>query len=468
MMKTLVGIANYGTKNDPFLHRVIREYRGMDYRIDLVVFSNASKTLGPGVELVVGLPNPNPLSLPFAHKRFFAERADEYDLFIYSEDDILITQHNIEAFLRATQVLPPHEIAGFLRTEVGPDGRRHFADVHSHFHWDPSSVGRRGEYIFAHFSNEHSACYLLTREQLKRAINSGGYLVQPHEGKHYMLETAATDPYTSCGMRKMICISHLNDFLLPHLPNKYIGRLGVEERELDRQVEALLAIDRGERAPSKLLGVETKVQHQQWSKRYFEPCNNGVLSLVPANARKVLSVGCGQGLTEQCLIERGIRVVGLPLDSVIASCAEAKGINLVMGELHTALDQLNGDRFDCILLLDILHLLPDPEATLASFSRLLTPDGRIVVGLPNFTYLPYIWRWVRRDPEFANISSYKDAGLHVTTRRVVRRWLAECRFDTEKIVNVVPERWQRLIRILGRATDVLFGRELIAVGRMVQ
>lgn len=467
-MKILVGISNYGTQNDHFLHRVIAEYRRMDYRVDLVVFSNVRKTISPGIELIVGLPKRNPLSLPFAHKQVFVERANEYDLFIYSEDDTLITQHNIDAFLRVTCVLPSSEIAGFLRTEMGADGRRYFSTVHSHYHWDPASVCRRGEDAFAYFSNEHSACYLLTRKQLKRAIASGGYLVEPHEGKYSMLETAATDPYTGCGMRKMICISRLNDFVLPHLPNKYIGRLGLEEKELYRQVEALLAIERGERVPTRLLGVETKVRQQRWSKHYQEPCKHTILSLVPDTAKKVLSVGCGQGLTEQCLVKRGIHVVALPLDSVIASCAEAKGVDVILEELQTVPNRLNGNKFDCILLLDILHLLPNPVLTLEIFGQLLTPDGKIVVGLPNFSYLPYLWRWVRHDPQFTNLGSYEDAGMHVTTRRVVRRWFTECRFATEKIVNVVPERWQRLKELFGSTIDTLFTSELIAVGKKVQ
>ena len=75
---------------------------------------------------------------------------------------------------------------------------------------------------------------------------------------------------------------------------------------------------------------------------------------------------------------------------------------------------------------------------------------------------------MRRDPQFKNLGSYEASGLHITTQRVVRKWFAECRLATEKIVNVVPERWQRLKGFLGNTSDVLFGSELIAVGRKVQ
>ena len=114
-MKILVVIASYGLKNQAYLRRLIDEYTSMSYGIDIVILSNIPKELGSDIEVRVGLPAKNPWSLPFGHKKLFAERIDEYDLFIYSEDDTLIKQENIDAFLKVTKVLPENEIAGFLR-----------------------------------------------------------------------------------------------------------------------------------------------------------------------------------------------------------------------------------------------------------------------------------------------------------------------------------------------------------------
>jgi 2-polyprenyl-3-methyl-5-hydroxy-6-metoxy-1,4-benzoquinol methylase len=464
----LVVIANYGTKNDRYLRRLLAEYHSMTHRVHVVVLTNVPKSLGEDVEVFVEAPQGEPWSFPFAHKGILAERADDYDLFIYSEDDTLITQRNIDAFLRTTEVLPTNEIAGFLRTEVGPDGGRYFSTVHSHFHWDPVSVCQRGESVFAHFSNEHSACYLLTREQLKHAISSHGFLIGPHDEKYGLLESAATDPYTRCGFRKMICISDLEDFVLPHLPNKYIGRMGLEESELQRQVEALLAISRGERSRTKLLDVETKTWQRRWSKHYYEPCNSVALSLVPDKVRSVLSVGCGHGLTEYALVSRGIRVVALPLDSVIASCAEARGIEIVMEQLNSAPHRLDTHRFDCILLLNILHLLADPVAVVTAFAELLSRDGRMLVGVPNFSYLPYVWRRACRRRDFRELGSYEKTGMHVTTRTVLRQWFEDSGLATERILSVVPERWRRLNEFAGGAAGAVLGTELVAAARRKQ
>src|SRR6185437_15847590 len=133
---------------------------------------------------------------------------------------------NIQAFLRISAVLSDDELGGFLRFENAKNGRISYPDMHWNYHWEAQSVKSSGGYTFARFTNEHAACYLLTRKQLQRALASGGFLVAPHRGAYDLLETAATDIYTQCGFRKLLCISHIKDFLVHHLPNKYAGRLG--------------------------------------------------------------------------------------------------------------------------------------------------------------------------------------------------------------------------------------------------
>ena len=81
----------------------------------ITVLSNVPKELGPNVEVAVGLPTKDPWSLPFGHKKIFSERIEDYDLFIYSEDDVLVTWKNIQTFLHLTKMLPKNDICGFLR-----------------------------------------------------------------------------------------------------------------------------------------------------------------------------------------------------------------------------------------------------------------------------------------------------------------------------------------------------------------
>src|SRR5213075_3286311 len=132
-LRALVTIASYGQKNIGYLKQVIQGYREMDLDVTVVVLSEAPKDLGEGVEVAVGLPSRNPWSLPFAHKKVFARNLDGFDLFIYSEDDVEVTEKNINAFLRVTPTLKNSEIAGFMRYETDGSGTQVLTDVHGPF-----------------------------------------------------------------------------------------------------------------------------------------------------------------------------------------------------------------------------------------------------------------------------------------------------------------------------------------------
>ena len=370
VLRVLVAIASYGNGNDKYLHRLLEEYRAMPFHVDVVILSNIEKRPAADIECLVGLPNKNPWSLPFSHKRLFAERLEKYDLFIYSEDDILVTENNIRAFLKASAVLRDDEIAGFLLVEKGSNGNVSYPQVHGFFHWDCESARVRDDYTLAHFTNQHAACYLLTRGQLAKAIQSGGFLVEPHEGKYDLLCSAATDPYTQCGFTELVPISHLDDFCLHHLPNKYIGRMGVDGPELRGQISTLQKIAADEIDVAPLLNGETGLWRGMYSKVYYEAVHHEAISMIPASAQSILSVGCGWGATEISLVENGMRVFAVPLDPVICTSAATKGVEIVYGGLEQARAHLERMQFDCVLYLNVLHLMRDPVEVLS-----MAPDA---------------------------------------------------------------------------------------------
>jgi SAM-dependent methyltransferase len=468
-MKTLVAIANYGSKNDSYLSRVLSEYRSMPYEIDLVVTSNLHKDLGGDVEVITGLPSKNPHSLPFAHKRVFAERKDAYDLFIYTEDDILITKRNIEAFLRVTSILPPWDLAGFFRWEQYPDGRRYYPEAHGFYRWMPDSVKVVGDHTFARFTNDHSGCYALTRDQLAQAIASGRFQVPPHEHKYGLLETAATDPYTQCGFKKLSCLSHFDEFLVPHLPNKYIGsQIGLDASEFCKQLEALLHPRQSHYANGSLLEPETKVFHCEWSKDLYEPCRGDLIGMLPPSTRTVLSIGCGWGETEAELLKKGVEVTAIPLDSVIAASAESRGVTVVYGGLERAMVQLRGRRFDGVLMSGILHLLPDPAKALRYARSLLAERGVLVATVPAFHRLPSLWLRLRHPSRYQGWREFRRSGVHPTDKRQARTWFRNAGLSVEQISGMIPQRWKTLVAASGGLTTEFFSSEYTFVGRRVK
>jgi 2-polyprenyl-3-methyl-5-hydroxy-6-metoxy-1,4-benzoquinol methylase len=460
--KLLVAIASYGTAGDKHLARLIKEYRGMPFDSHVVVLSNIKKSLPEGVEIKVGLPAQNPWSLPWAHKTLFAERVNDYDLFIYSEDDILITQRNIESFLTVSRALSEAEIPGFLRFEKGRNGTRHYIGLHGHYHWDPQSVCERGPYTFSFLTNEHAGCYLLTRRHLQDAIATRRYLVAPHQGKYDLACTAATDPYTVCGFRKLICISHLEDFLVHHLPDKYTGpEFTSSEQEFDRQLTALMRIHDTRIKPVSLIQTETRLPAAMYSKQYDEAVRKDILNLVCPSVHRVLSLGSGWGKVEKALQQKGHQVTAVPLDPVVGACLEGSDIELVYGDLSTALEKLAGENFDCLLLSNILHLVPNPETVLGAYSQLLSPGGLVILVTPNVACTKNRLNGLLRRHGYRGLGRFEESGVQSVSIGSVKKWLTAAELTIESVEWVASPRFERIVRFGRACFGPMFGAEII-------
>ncbi|PSO14998.1 methyltransferase type 11 [Bradyrhizobium sp. MOS003] len=446
-LRLLVVIASYGTANNTYLDRVIKEYQSMSFDVDVIIISNIDKKPAAGIQCVVGLPNKNPWSLPFAHKELFAARVDQYDLFIYSEDDILITERNIRAFLDVTSVLNEDEVAGLMLVEKASNGELNYPQAHGSFHWDCTSVKIRGNYYLAHFTNEHAASYVLTRQQLVRAIASGGFVVGPHQGKYDLPCTAATDPYTQCGFKKLIPISNIDDFSAHHLPNKYINRLGVDRQQLDAQLSVLMQIAREGNNAVPLFSVETRLWHSMYSKDYYEPAREEVLSGVPKNAA-VLSIGSCSAANERRLLERGNRVVAVPLDPVVGNGLAQLGAEVVLGDVLTARAKIAAERFNRLLFVDVLQFVRDPAHLLRLFVDLLAPDGRVIISAPNRPSLRYAWECAKTSNVFQRWGSFEAVGIHNTTIGKIQGWCARAGLAIEKIERRAPHRSGPMLQLL--------------------
>jgi 2-polyprenyl-3-methyl-5-hydroxy-6-metoxy-1,4-benzoquinol methylase len=425
-------------------------------KVQIVVLSEAPKDLGGDVEVVVGLPSQNPWSLPFAHKPIFAHRLEQFDLFIYSEDDMEVTEQNIEAFLRVTTALEPDEIAGYLRYETDPNGIKVLTDAHGGYRWKPDSVKRRRECTVAEYSNEHAAFYLLTQAQLRKAIASGGFLCEPYEGRHDMLCAAATDPYTRCGLRKVICISELESFLIRHMSNLYVNRHGLTLSDFEEQVATLMKIRDGDHPVSTLCETETKMRRMAWSRSYYERPSEDLLRIIPAGAKDILSIGCGWGLIEAGLKKRGARVTALPLDSVIGAFAARHGIEVVYGSFEETWKKLNGKRFDCVIATNLLHLQLDPDHFLRCCGLAVTPGGSLILSGPNFDRLP---TWLKRtfgSGDFRKLRSYEDSRINLCQPGRVRRRLEREGFQVAAPVwmnHALPSKRLSQVQLpLGRIT----------------
>ena len=460
----IVAIASYGRAQDHYLESVLSEYRKVNGQKQIVVLSDRPKPVN-GAEVVAGLPSRNPYSLPFAHKRLFADNLGRFDLFVYTEDDTLLTKRNIEDFLEVQAKLEENEILGFVRSEVSQEGRMYVTSIHSHFRWHPDTVVERGGELFAELSNQHSGCFIATRQQLNKAIASGGFLVKPYMGTYGMLEGAASDIYTRCGFRRLICISRIHDFIVPHLPNKYYQKMGIPLEEFEFQVRFLRNLYQNGHWRGSLFNPQTKLPGFRGSKSLFEQPDEKLLGLIPGSTTRLLSLGCGWGENESWLSRNGFDVTAVPIDPVFGDALRRRGITSIEGPFDKVIEELGDRPFDAVLLVDVLHLVEKPLDWLQKISNLLSPGGCLIASVSNVSeLLSWVsdWRDGRRRPLHPDHKTYL---AHSVSARQLRHWfrcvgLKIAHFDTDLGGP------RRIIRTLGlKALQPAFATRFIVVAQ---
>jgi SAM-dependent methyltransferase len=97
---------------------------------------------------------------------------------------------------------------------------------------------------------------------------------------------------------------------------------------------------------------------------------------------RLLDVGCGGGLFLGMMRERGYRVAGLDFSREAAAMAWSRQqAPAVCGDLADA--PLGAGSFAGITMFHVLEHVHDPRAYLEAARKLLAPDGRLVVQVPN-------------------------------------------------------------------------------------
>lgn len=118
--------------------------------------------------------------------------------------------------------------------------------------------------------------------------------------------------------------------------------------------------------------------------------NQYVFEGVPPES-KCLDVGCWTGNLGKSLIEKkGCLVDGLDFKAEVLEAALRNGYR------KTFLINLNNEHFDLkaidqkyqvIIFADVLEHLIDPRGVLSHFKNYLTPDGQIIISLPNVAFI---------------------------------------------------------------------------------
>ncbi|WP_311492087.1 class I SAM-dependent methyltransferase [uncultured Anaerococcus sp.] len=131
---------------------------------------------------------------------------------------------------------------------------------------------------------------------------------------------------------------------------------------------------------AKFDGLANK--YDQWfmenENMYLTELNVVEMALKSVNTEKSLSVGCGSGLFEVSLKDRGLTITdGLEPSKDMAEIAEKRGLNVKIGIIEDA--KLEDNYYDCIYLNGSSTYIEDLESAYKTVYKALKPGGHIVV-----------------------------------------------------------------------------------------
>ena len=100
--------------------------------------------------------------------------------------------------------------------------------------------------------------------------------------------------------------------------------------------------------------------------------------------KHVFDVGCGSGRLSKMLLDKGFTVLAIDTDPKAVEIAKKKGITAFVSDIN---DWIGGDKFDCVILGDVLEHIQNDTATMRKIYGMLMPNGCVVVNVPAYQAL---------------------------------------------------------------------------------
>jgi 2-polyprenyl-3-methyl-5-hydroxy-6-metoxy-1,4-benzoquinol methylase len=179
---------------------------------------------------------------------------------------------------------------------------------------------------------------------------------------------------------------------------------------------------------------------QGWG-NYYDRIHQDIIDVVPTSAKCVLSVGCAAGASEEEIVKRGVKVVGIELDPTAAAIARQRGLIVLQGDVSEIDISKVNEFFDCLIYADILEHLPNPAAVIRQHVTRLLPDGIVYISVPNFRRYSVFWQlFVRGRVDYVDGGILDCTHLRITTRKMVEQWfysagikVMDCRYKIQGV-----------------------------------
>ncbi len=313
------------------------------------------------------------------------------------------------------------------------------------------------DYVVNRHNLEHYVDVVKTLQEWKRVLKVGGTLgmVLPDESK---INTIALDPtHKHCFTPESIVrlLELIGGFVIERVETVVENwsflviarRVAEESDEMDRM------------SSNNVVGAYEKrcSTPENGTNDYFRQERRDVEVLVPDGARRILDVGCGEGILGRRLLEKGAtEVIGVEVSPEVCRRAERNLTRVICGDIEEVALPFEEGYFDCLILADILEHLKDPGSTLKKLAGYLSPDGAVVASIPNVRYYAVVDMLVEGRWRYEDSGILDRTHLRFFTRKEAEVLFAEAGLEITGITANVDPAYESLNDPL--AGEISFGR----------
>jgi 2-polyprenyl-3-methyl-5-hydroxy-6-metoxy-1,4-benzoquinol methylase len=150
----------------------------------------------------------------------------------------------------------------------------------------------------------------------------------------------------------------------------------------------------------------------------------------------ILDIGCSSGNFGAEIIKRKKCIVdGIDIDSKDVKLAKGKLRRALLLNIETdPLDPIT-DKYDAILMVDVIEHLVHPVGTLKRIASLLKPGGRLLFSVPNMAHVSVRLDLLQGDLDYRKVGLLDDTHLHFYTEKTLLRVLSSAGYSVEKALS---------------------------------
>ena len=163
---------------------------------------------------------------------------------------------------------------------------------------------------------------------------------------------------------------------------------------------------------------------------YFRQERREVEEIVPKDAKRILDVGCGEGILGRRLLAKGAsEVVGIEISRDVCNNAKQNLTSVICGNIEEIALSFDEGYFDCMIFADILEHLKDPLSLLIKLRQNLSDSGVVVASIPNVRHYGIMNMLAQGRWRYENYGILDRTHLRFFTKKEIEILFADAGFE---------------------------------------